>query len=205
MKDPFGQTLPYFEPEVYNAIYYCKDRRLIDMERDLGIETGNVTNVHSPPVIKDRSTPKRNLCVFLPVSYRVPGTIELATAVLETWADENTFFVNPANVEVPAGPLAARTITLANDIDTNYAQLPLRTYMILNSLGTDPRWRDECRWYMKGDLDSYLSLPRIAERLQCFDPNQDYYMGSVSVMLSVWTRPKLCCGSPVLYRSTFEK
>ena len=151
MVDHLGRERPYFSSGVFESIYYCKDRRLVHLEFELQHSIPNIS-LYDPPLAllagaPPRKEPTRDLCVFIPVSFDIPGTQALAEAVLDTWADENTFFVNPATVPVPDRPRISRqTISLRGDFDTNYAQLPVRTHRILTALGTDPKWKDECRW-----------------------------------------------------------
>ena len=52
-----------------------------------------------------------------------------------------------------------------------------------------------CR-YMKGDLDSYLALPNIRARLQCFDPNEDFYLGVLSIMIGFVKNRPFASGGP---------
>ena len=39
-------------------------------------------------------------------------------------------------------------------------------------------WEDECAWFMKADADAYVDIPAIRERLECFDHEQEWLLGS---------------------------
>jgi hypothetical protein len=83
MADPFGNRQPYFIKDVFNAIYYCKDRRLVYLEHNLGTVLQNTSQFGIPKFKEnERRKPKKNLCVFIPVTFRIPGSLELAEAVL---------------------------------------------------------------------------------------------------------------------------
>ncbi len=174
LTNSFGQSIRYYSNVVLDRIVTCPDKKTNLYLEEAQKRIGN--HSHKPPIIERRTPAKRNLCVFVPMSYNIPGHQELVEAVTQTWGDENTFFVNPPSVPIPKH-LEKYTLTLPGDMDAPYAKLSLRIHAIFHAIGDSPVLRDMCNWYLKADLDSYLALRNIQNRLQCYDPEEDYYLG----------------------------
>mmetsp|Transcript_136696 Transcript_136696/g.332304 ORF Transcript_136696/g.332304 Transcript_136696/m.332304 type:complete len:352 (+) Transcript_136696:3-1058(+) len=126
-------------------------------------------NASAPKAVAGR----RHLCIFVPSSARKRRYVEAAEAAWEHWGTTDTFFVSPARLSSRLDP---QTLLLDTDIDTDYAHLPVRTFLIFEALGR-PEWVQACDWYMKADADSFLNVPLIAERLRCFDPGELWFLG----------------------------
>jgi hypothetical protein len=61
------------------------------------------------------------------------------------------------NTQVSKQPLSllldGQTFLLETDIDTDYAHLPVRTFLLFEALGR-PEWVSACDWYMKLSIES---------------------------------------------------
>eukprot|EP00392_Amoebophrya_sp_AT5.2_P011147 g11222.t1 len=139
--------------------------------------------------VKDLKKPRFFLCIFVPVSFRKKSYEDTARAARDTWArnssDVAVFFLKPPGsdhlgTDVP-------TITFPEDLETDYAHLPLRTYRMFEVLGRHPAYRDLCHWYMKADADSHVHTSALLERLSCFgDTRKSWYLG-VPQRAGVWS------------------
>ncbi|CAK9104535.1 Hypothetical protein (Fragment) [Durusdinium trenchii] len=88
-------------------------------------------------------------------------------------AQRDTFFVSKQPLSLL---LDGQTFLLETDLDTDYAHLPVRTFLLFEGLGR-PEWAGACDWYMKADADSFLNVPLIEQRLRCFDPEENWFLG----------------------------
>ncbi|CAD7970975.1 unnamed protein product [Amoebophrya sp. A120] len=135
---------------------------------------------------KPKPDPKFFLCIFIPVSFRKKSYIDTARAARDTWArnssDIAVFFLEPpgtiATQESFREDRRVPTVTFEEDLETDYAHLPLRTFRMFEVLGRNPVYRDLCHWYMKADADSHVHTSALLERLSCFtDSRKMYYLG----------------------------
>merc|ERR1712113_1354470 len=161
-----GNKRPYYDERIRLAIYYCKAPEMMALERQLseGLEGKDprdglgALNSTAPAAAIGR----RNLCIFVPSSARKQRFVDAAEAAMKHWGTENTFFVAPTRLSKSLDP---HTIVLDTDIDTDYAHLPVRTFLLFEALGR-PQWVNACDWYMKADADSFLNVPLIVELLR---------------------------------------
>eukprot|EP00927_Polykrikos_kofoidii_P060066 TRINITY_DN55136_c0_g1_i1.p1 TRINITY_DN55136_c0_g1~~TRINITY_DN55136_c0_g1_i1.p1 ORF type:complete len:622 (-),score=71.30 TRINITY_DN55136_c0_g1_i1:28-1893(-) len=160
-------------------------RPLSKLDDDIG---GGVTN-GSPVHVAE--SPPYHLCVFVPISPRSRKDAILARVALETWAapgvrakaNASVVFLSPPGAQVHPS-LARDTLSFPGDVDTDYKHLPIRTFRMWEYLGKQKA--SECGWYMKADADSYVNLRAVAERLACFDSEEQFYFGVTHVILPAW-------------------
>eukprot|EP00438_Fugacium_kawagutii_P013411 Skav224375 [mRNA] locus=scaffold1155:14722:16651:+ [translate_table: standard] len=166
------------------ALYYCKASEFMDLEKSLaerlhGIDPRSGAGALDAPIPepvaerRDRNGASlQHLCIFVPSSARKERFVKAAE---EAW-------------KVSKHPLSllldGQTFLLETDIDTDYAHLPVRTFLLFEALGR-PEWVTACDWYMKlarrdckkADADSFLNVPLIEQRLLCFDPSELWFLG----------------------------
>ena len=51
--------------------------------------------------------------------------------------------------------VGADTVVWLEDLESDYAHLPLRTFRWVEVIGRSPLYKNRCHWYMKADADSY--------------------------------------------------
>ncbi|CAD7971126.1 unnamed protein product [Amoebophrya sp. A25] len=126
------------------------------------------------------------LCIFVPVSFRKTAYVETARAARDTWAKNSTdvrvFFLEPpGGISSVSSSIAhddIPTVVFPEDLETDYAHLPLRTFRMFEVLGRHPVYRDMCHWYMKADADSHVHTQALLERLTCFgDTRRHWFVG----------------------------
>ncbi|CAE7212079.1 Chsy1 [Symbiodinium sp. CCMP2456] len=177
ISDAYGNSKEYYEERIRLALYYCKAPEFVYLEKSLSQRLHGLdpragqgalaTPVPGPPRMR------RHLCIFVPSSARKLRFIEAAETAWRVWGTSNTFFVSKQPLSVV---LDGQTFLLENDIDTDYAHLPVRTFLLFEALG-QPEWVNACDWYMKADADSFLNVPLIEQRLRCFDPSDFWFLG----------------------------
>ncbi|CAE8679569.1 unnamed protein product [Polarella glacialis] len=176
--DQLGNQKPYYDESIALAIYYCKDPEMAQLEAKLAEELDGQNpragkGALDTPLLGPPAPGRRHLCIFVPSSPRKQKFVDAAEAAWRVWGTNNTFFVS----RTPLSPLLdPQTFLLETDIDTDYAHLPVRTFLLFIALGR-PEWVNSCDWYMKADADSFVNVPLIEERLRCFDPAQFWFLG----------------------------
>lgn len=177
MVDGLGNTKPYYDERVRLALYYCKSQDMMELETKLSARlAGTDPRAGLGAIGSAAPAPAANrskLCIFVPASARRKRFIEAAEAAWRQWGTADTYFVSTS----PLSPmLDANTLIFDTDLDTDYAHLPVRMYLLFEALGR-PEWVGACDWYMKADADSYVNVPLILERLHCFNPDELWYLG----------------------------
>lgn len=175
--DQLGNQQPYYDERIRLALYYCKSPEMLRLEQELG-QRLHGANPRNGSGALDAAPPRprpgrRHLCIFVPSSPRKAKFVEAAEAAWKVWGTKDTFFVSRS----PLSPLLdPQTFLLETDIDTDYAHLPVRTFLLFEALGR-PEWVSACDWYMKADADSFVNVPLLEERLRCFDPSKFWFLG----------------------------
>lgn len=177
ISDQMGNKKPYYDERIRLALYYCKAPDMMYLERELSARLDGLDPRSGQGSLKAQMpasvTGRRHLCIFVPSSPRKQKFIDAAEAAWRVWGTNDTFFVS----RLPLSPLLdPQTFLLETDVDTDYAHLPVRTFLLFEALGR-PEWISACDWYMKADADSFLNVPLIEERLRCFDPGEFWFLG----------------------------
>lgn len=177
ISDAFGNAKAYYDERIRLALYYCKASEFMDLEKSLaerlhGIDPRSGTGALASP-IPPPAEERQHLCIFVPSSARKQRFVRAAEEAWKVWGTNNTFFVSKQPLSLL---LDGQTFLLETDIDTDYAHLPVRTFLLFEALGR-PEWVSACDWYMKADADSFLNVPLIEQRLRCFDPADFWFLG----------------------------
>eukprot|EP00928_Gymnodinium_smaydae_P034149 TRINITY_DN24277_c0_g2_i3.p1 TRINITY_DN24277_c0_g2~~TRINITY_DN24277_c0_g2_i3.p1 ORF type:complete len:1070 (-),score=169.34 TRINITY_DN24277_c0_g2_i3:231-3440(-) len=179
ISDLYGNQRPYYDERIRLALYYCKAPEMLAIEQELSAKLEGVDPRSGKGSLKvsthDAVAPaaRSKLCIFVPSSARQERFIKAAESAWKEWGTKDTFFVSPTRLSSLLDP---QTLLLDLDVDTDYAHLPVRTFRLFEALGSS-EWVHACDWYMKADADSYLNVPRIIERLKCFNPAELWYLG----------------------------
>eukprot|EP00434_Breviolum_minutum_P035988 symbB.v1.2.031873.t1/scaffold3748.1/size51016/1 len=177
ISDALGNAKAYYDERIRLALYYCKASEFVDLELSLakrleGLDPRSGRGALAAPV-PPAAEERQHLCIFVPSSARKERFVKAAEEAWKIWGTNQTYFVskNPLSLS-----LDGQTFLLETDIDTDYAHLPVRTFLLFEALGR-PEWVSACDWYMKADADSFLNVPLIEQRLRCFDPAEFWFLG----------------------------
>lgn len=177
ISDAYGNAQAYYDERIRLALYYCKGSEFLDLEKSLSERLQGLDPRAGPGSLAspgpEPAEGLRHLCIFVPSSARTERFVRAAEMAWRVWGSENVFFVSQKPLSLA---LDGQTFLLETDVDTDYAHLPVRTFLLFEALGR-PEWVSACDWYMKADADSFLNVPLIEQRLRCFDPSEFWFLG----------------------------
>ena len=135
-----------------------------------------------------------DLCIIVYVSGKPPYD-DRARAVLESWADESTYFLTNETEPFASGfrfrpkmNIEGHTIRIPAH-QSGYEYLAEKTLFLFRHLYEARQLRPAgrsrgqkrllCKWYMKVDDDTFVNVAGVKQRLACFDSARPLLLGSI--------------------------